>query len=88
MSVDTVNEALTKVRLSTHKHKDFWSEEGYRTRIAILECMRYDLMKDDIEGFIGYTQSCLGREPDAMSSILDDLFAEVCGDERACWEDF
>lgn len=88
MSVDTVNECLTKVRLLTHKRKDFWSEEGYQLRTTLLDCMRQFLMDDDTPGFIAYTQARLGRYPDTMQGILEDLFAEVCGDERACWEEF
>ena len=88
MSVDTVNEALTRIHLSTIKYADQWSVETFHTRTGMMTVMRECLMKGDIDYFIKYTQMRLASHPDAMSGLLEDLFAEVCGDERAVWEDF
>lgn len=89
MSVDTVNEALTKVRRFIEtKCKECYSEEGYANRLAICNMMRSYLMDCDIEGFVAYTQRQLGRTPDTMQDVLQQLFAEVLGDEDAVWEEF
>lgn len=88
MSVDTVNEALTKVRLSIRNHKAVWGWDGAHIMTLHCEAMRGYLMEDDVEGFIAATQRMLGYSPDSMTEVLNMLFAEVCGDERATWEQF
>ena len=89
MSTDSVNEALTKVRRFIEtKCKEFYSEEGYANRLAICNMMRSYLMDEDVEGFIAYTQRQLGRTPDTMQDVLEQLFAEVLGNEDAVWEEF
>lgn len=89
MSTDSVNESLTKVRRFIEtKCKEFYSEEGYAGRLAICNMMRSYLMDCDVEGFIAYTQRQLGRTPDTMQDVLQQLFAEVLGNEDAVWEEF
>ena len=84
MSVDTVNYALSNVRRSILEHPENFSETGYRKLLAICDCMRDYLMKDDVEGFNRYVDDVLGREPDAADYIVDDLFNRLlCKDREA-----
>lgn len=77
MSVDTVNQALTKVRLSIAYNPDAFSASGKEKLLYMAGCMRSHLLREDIEGFDNYVDNALGSEPDAMSYLLDDLFAEL-----------
>jgi len=88
MSVDSVNQALTKVRLHIQDTKALWGQDGTLSMVQHCEAMRSYLMSDDIEGFIAATQRMLGHSPDAMTEVLNMLFAEVCGNEQAVWEQF
>ena len=88
MSVDSVNQALTKVRRSFIGQEDLWGDDGVARLTSICETMRSYLMADDTEGFIDATQRMLGQYPDGMGEVLNQLFAEVCGDEQAVWEQF
>lgn len=77
MSVDTVNFALTKVRMRFERNPENFSPEGQRKLLAICECMRDRLMREDVEGFNAYVNSILAREPDAADFILEELFSEL-----------
>jgi hypothetical protein len=77
MSVDTVNYALTTVTRRYKNNPNNFSEQGQRKLIAICECMRDYLMKEDVAGFNNYVDAVLAREPDAADFILEDLFAEL-----------
>lgn len=88
MSVDTVNEALTRIRRSFIGQEDLWGKDGVERLTSICEVMRSYLLQDDTEGFIAATQRMLGNNPDGMGEILNMLFADLCGDEQAVWEQF
>lgn len=77
MSVDTVNEALTKVRLFILNNFNSFTPEGQTKLLAIADCMRESLMKDDVKGFDQYVDSILAREPDAAVFILDELYLHL-----------
>lgn len=77
MSVDTVNEALTTVRIRIQRNPSSYSEDSRRLLIAMCEVMRDFLMAEDVAGFNQYVNSELGGLPDAMPYLLDDLFAEL-----------
>lgn len=77
MSVDTVNYALTNVRLRIQRFPDSFSETGYRKLLAICECMRDSLMGGFVDDFNRYVDDVLAREPDAADYILEDLFEEL-----------
>lgn len=88
MSVDTVNEALTKVRRSYLGREDLWGVDGVRKLTNLCDLMRDRLMADDEQGFIDLTQRLLGQHPDSMMEVLNSLFAELLGNEQAVWEEF
>lgn len=77
MSVDTVNYALTRVRLRIERNPNNFSPEGQRKLLGICECMRANLMAEDIKAFNDFVDQMLAAEPDAMDFILEDLFAEL-----------
>ncbi len=77
MSVDTVNYALTKVRMRFERNPESFSPEGQRKLLAICDCMRDCLMREDAAGFNAYVNSILAREPDAADFILEELYAEL-----------
>ncbi len=77
MSADTVNYALTKVRMRFERNPENFSAEGRRKLVAMCECMRDYLMKGDVQGFNRYVDSLLSREPDAACFILEELFEEL-----------
>jgi len=77
MSVDTVNYALTKTRMSIRRMPEAFTELGYNLLIAVCGCMRDELMREDIAGFDKYVDSILAREPDAADYVLEELFAHL-----------
>jgi hypothetical protein len=77
MSVDTVNQALTAVRLSIAYNPDAFSPQGKEKLLFMAGSMRYYLMREDISGFDQYVDNALGSEPDAMSFLLDELFTTL-----------
>jgi len=77
MSVDTVNYALTCVRARIQRYPDHYSEEGRNLLIAMCDVMRMHLMQEDIAQFDQYVDHILGRDPDAASFILEELFEEL-----------
>jgi len=77
MSVDTVNYALTKVRRQLERYPEFFTPEGLRSMVAMCECMRDSLMKEDIAGFDSYVDGILARHPDSADYILEALFDEL-----------
>ena len=77
MSVDTVNSALTNVRLRLFKYPYTHSPEGFRKLLAMCEVMRSYLMQEDVASFDGYIDLRLRSDPDAMSYLLDELFEEL-----------
>lgn len=88
MSVDTVNEALTKVRLRIRSMPDIWGVDGAERLCGICDVLRSYLMQDDTQGFIDCAQRLLARQPDSTMEVLQQLFAEVLGNEDAVWEEF
>lgn len=88
MSVDTVNQSLTRVFQMTYRNREVWSLTGYRGRLLIMDTMRSFLMDEDAEGFIRYVQDRLGTHADAMAGILEDLFEDLLGNPQAVWEEF
>jgi hypothetical protein len=77
MSVDTVNSALTTVRLRFERNPEMFSAEGQRRLLVICGCMRDYLMQDGAKGFNRYVDSLLMRDPDAADFVLEELFAEL-----------
>ena len=78
MSVDTVNEALTAVRLRiAADQSNSFSREAKDLLLAMCSIMRDDLMKERINSFDLYIDSILARYPDAAAYLLDELFAEL-----------
>lgn len=77
MSVDSVNYALTRVRLRIERNPNNFSPEGQRKLLAICAVLRDDLMAENILWFDQHVNDYLAREPDAMDFILEDLFAEL-----------
>jgi hypothetical protein len=82
MSVDTVNEALTRVRLRILKYPDNYSPEGFRKLLGMCECMRANLMAEDIKAFDDFIDDTLSREPDAADFLMEELFEELMIDNR------
>ena len=77
MSVDTVNSALTNVRLRIIKHPDSYSQDGQRKLLAMCDSMRMYLMGGAPVGFDLYIDMKLASDPDAMTFLLDELFEEL-----------
>lgn len=77
MSVDTVNYALSRVRMRIERNPENFSSEGQRRLLAMCGCMRDYLMQEDVDGFNNYIDARLASEPDAMDFILEDLFDEL-----------
>ena len=77
MSVDTVNSALTNVRLRIIKHPDSYSQDGQRKLLAMCDVMRAYLMEEDTASFDGYINLRLASDTDAMTFLLDELFEEL-----------
>ena len=77
MSVDTVNEAVTRVRLRFNKYPDQFSSHGLCKLLAMCNILRDRLMAEDPAGFEFYIDSILAREPDAADFLLDALFEEL-----------
>jgi hypothetical protein len=77
MSVDTVNYAVTNVRLRILKDPTSYSLDGARKLLSILDVMRMYLMAEDVQGFDRYINEVLGREPDAADFLLEELFNEL-----------
>lgn len=78
MSVDTVNYALTRIRLRVaYDQSNAFSVEGKNKLIYMMGCMRSYLMLEDIDGFDRYVDNALGSSPDAMDWILEELFEQL-----------
>lgn len=77
MSVDSVNYALTKVRLSILQHPDAYSPDGQRKLLAMCDVMREYLMQEDAASFNGYINLRLASDPDATDFLLDALFDQL-----------
>ena len=77
MSVDTVNYALTNVRLRILRYPEHYSPEGQRKLLAMCDVMRSYLMEEDVASFNGYINCCLATEPDATDFLLEELYGEV-----------
>jgi hypothetical protein len=77
MSVDTVIYAITRQRIRFTNSPESFSPEGQRKVLAILDCMRDPLLKEDIAGFDNYVDSLLAREPDAADFVLEELFEQL-----------
>jgi len=77
MSVDTVIHAITRQRIRFSNDPESFSKEGQRKVLAILDCMRDPLMKEDIRGFDEYVDGLLAREPDAADFVLEELFEQL-----------
>ena len=88
MSVDTVNESLTRVRLSVQKNWTAFSEDSFRRMISIMDVQRDYLMREDARGFMSYTQERLGTDPDCVVFIMESLCQDLLGNERATWQEF
>jgi hypothetical protein len=84
MSVDTVNTALTNVRLRIERTPQNFSSIGHSTLLSMCGVMRDFLMKEDIDGFTRYTQARLASAPDATDYLLEELFGEL---KCVIWED-
>ena len=79
MSIDTVNQALTTIRVRIgHDQAQAYSKDGKAKLLTMLGTMRYWLMGSSPEMFDTYIDNALASmESDAMSFILDELFAEL-----------
>jgi hypothetical protein len=77
MSVDTVNFALTSVRLRILKYPEHYSPDGQRKLLTMCDVMRAQLMSEDIKGFDDYIDMKLACEPDATDYLLENLFEEL-----------
>jgi hypothetical protein len=78
MSVDTVNTAVTAVRLRIgYDQSGAYSPEGKAKLLNMLGVMRMYLMEEKPGSFDAYIDNALASEPDAMSYLLDEIFAEL-----------
>lgn len=77
MSVDTVNYALTDVTRRIRNNPNNFSEQGLHTLLCICECMRANLIAEDVKAFDDFVNDILAREPDAADYVLEDLFEEL-----------
>lgn len=78
MSVDTVNYALTRVRLRiAQDQSNSFSAEGKLKLLMMCAVLRDDLLQENILWFDQHVNDYLAREPDATSYLLDELFAEL-----------
>lgn len=77
MSVDTVNYALTKVRLSIIEDPISGSDEEWRDLLAICTVLRDDLMREDIDAFNAHFNRYMAVEPDRACFIMEKLFGEL-----------
>ena len=77
MSVDTVNYALSSVRMRIERNPSNFSPEDQRKLLGICAVLRDDLMQENILWFDQHVNDYLAREPDAMDFILDDLYGEL-----------
>lgn len=78
MSVDTVNYALTRVRLRiVQDQSNSFSAAGKLKLLTMCAVLRDDLMQDNILWFDQHVNDYLAREPDAADFLLDELFAEL-----------
>lgn len=87
MSVDTVNSALTNVRLRILKYPESYSPDGYRKLLAMCGVMRDYLMQEDVASFNGYIDLRLPESDDAMSFLLGELFEELGFGDNGVRED-
>jgi hypothetical protein len=84
MSVDTVNQALTAVRLRIgNDQTNAFSPEGKRKLVDICGIWRYWLMMNNpntevvLADFNTVVDNYLRNEPDATTYLLDELFEEL-----------
>ena len=78
MSVDTVNQALTKVRLRIMADQSNSFSAAARLHLyTMCAVLRDDLMREDILWFDQHVNDYLARSPDATDYLLDELFAEL-----------
>jgi hypothetical protein len=78
MSVDTVNQALTAVRLRiAYNTSNAFSPEGKERLLYMAGCMRYYLMREDIQAFNDFVDNALASSPDTTDYLLEDLFEEL-----------
>lgn len=77
MSVDTVNYALTDVRMFIVNHRDSFEETYHHTLKSICDYMRSYLMQEDVAGFNDFVNRMLAEEPDAADFILEELFIKL-----------
>ncbi len=77
MSVDTVNYALTNVRLRIVKYPEHYSPDGQRKLLAMCDVMRAYLMEEDVASFNGYINLSLAAEPDATDFLIEELYGEL-----------
>ena len=82
MSVDTVIRAISRLRIRFTSHPESFSPEGQRKVLAVLDCMRDPLMKENINDFDTYVDGLLGREPDLADFVLEELFETLCIRQR------
>jgi hypothetical protein len=78
MSVDTVNYALTTV--TKHIRDDqgnSFSAEGKKRLLDIADCMRSYLIVEDVQNFNWYVDTSLGKHPDTMDYLLEELFEHL-----------
>jgi len=79
MSVDTVNYALTCVRLRVEKmHPDtFIGGDTWDTLLTVCNNIRKYLIQENIKGVNLYINSILADKPDIADFILGELFEEL-----------
>ena len=77
MSVDTVNQALTKVRIRLALNDAVFSRCARIKMLEIMGVLRYWLMKDNVPDFNIVVNNYLRNEPDCMDIILNELFQEL-----------
>ena len=79
MSVDTVNYALTSVTQRIRTNPNNFSEEGLHKLLMISECMRANLMAEDVKAFNDFVLSQALVPPKVLRKAVMEEFVPVHG---------
>lgn len=89
MSTSTVLSAVSAYQWSLRQDSMLvhpaHSTDGRRQRMLLTDVMRDYLKSDDVNGLCEFMQGALGRHPDTMSDIMEEVFGRLlCRD----WAEF
>lgn len=83
MSVDTVLEAITKVRICFQNDcNDMFTLDTRRSLLLTLDTLRDPLLKEDIKAFDNYVDTLLMNSPDRADFILTEIFEHLGIEDR------